>query len=95
MLGLTLTGLRRLQSLVGERSRNAFEVGERLVQVHGRPPAVGVMDGSRASPEGPADELGVPAAVAGGLSHNRARLAETSVPASCKLPGTEAREASS
>jgi len=59
MLGLSLEGLSRLRSLVEQRQRSAWDVGDLLVAVYGKPPAPGVMDGSREKLAGVADEVGV------------------------------------
>ena len=40
-LGLSLTGLARLRSLVAERGRNSWDVGVVLVIVYGAPPPPG------------------------------------------------------
>jgi hypothetical protein len=57
--GLTAAALRHLQSLIDERTRNAWLIGDMLVTLYGPPPAPGVMDGSRARLDALADELGV------------------------------------
>jgi hypothetical protein len=48
-LGLSAEGLARLRSLVEQRGRNSWHVGDVLVAVYGRPSGPGVADGSRSA----------------------------------------------
>jgi hypothetical protein len=56
--GLTIAAVHRLRSLVEQRGRAAFDVGDLLVEVYGPPSRAGVMDGSRRRLEDLADVLG-------------------------------------
>lgn len=51
--------MNRLRSLLEQRGRNIWAVGDLLVEVYGRPSPAGIMDGSRAKLTALADELGV------------------------------------
>ena len=57
-LGLSTEGMNRLRSLLAERARNSWQIGDLLVHVYGAPPSAGVMDGSRLVLGRLADELG-------------------------------------
>jgi hypothetical protein len=57
--GLTTAAVHRLRSLVEQRGRAAWDVGDLLVEVYGAPSKPGVMDGSRRRLEDLADTLGV------------------------------------
>jgi hypothetical protein len=56
--GLSLTGLNRIRSLLDERTRNSWDVGDLLVTVYGPGSGSGISDGSRSKLSMLAEELG-------------------------------------
>jgi hypothetical protein len=56
--GLSLLGLRRVQTLLDERNRNSWELGDLLVKVYGPGSGSGISDGSRSQLSLLAEEVG-------------------------------------